>query len=719
MQQRELTIRLVRLAMAAALIVPCLLFAFASWNSYRQIAALTDERLSHSLDVQQEEAQKTFDLVDLALSAADDLVAGMSDANIRDNQDRLHPLLEKLAERIPPVQAIWILGKDGRALASSRDSLLPDESFADWDFFKAHREGEIGTYYGQIYPSRFNGQPFFTVSRRLDRDGHFVGVLEVSVLPSNFFSFFSTLASTDALQFALIRADGLILARYPAVPPGATDRLDSSTGFRQMTARLPSGGMYTATSPVDHIERRFAYRRFRETPLYLTSGITVSAMRDELIWTMTPHLIYGIPVTLILFLTLFAVLRRTQRLYAEINRRSIAEEALRQSQKLDAIGHLTGGVAHDFNNLLTIIIGNLESAQHQLETWTDGAQIKVARRLASAMHGAQRAATLTKRLLAFSRQQPLNPSVLDINRTLNGLSDFLRRALGEDVSLEIVGSGGVWPVEADAAELEAAILNLAVNARDAMPDGGKLTIEASNSYLDDIYCGQNGDVRPGQYVQIAVTDTGAGMSKQVIDRAFEPFYTTKQSGQGTGLGLSQVYGFVKQSGGHIKLDSEEGRGTTVKIYLPRTDEPSEPDERKPPSRQMSGNEAILVVEDDALVRSSVIAQLRSLGYRTREAVNATEALKLVDAGESFDLLFSDIIMPGGMNGQELAAQVASRYPAIRVLLTSGQTDDAAIRRGLLHTGAWLLSKPYRKADLARKIREVLDEPAPAVTAGPP
>ena len=243
--------------------------------------------------------------------------------------------------------------------------------------------------------------------------------------------------------------------------------------------------MYTATSLIDQIERRFAFRRFGATALYLTSGIAISAILSEWLWGMAAHLIYGIPVTLILFLTLFAVLRRKERLYAEINRRSVAEEALRQSQKLDAIGHLTGGVAHDFNNLLTIIIGNLESAQDQLEKWTEGAQVRIAQRLESAMHGAERAATLTKRLLAFSRQQPLNPTALDVNRTLNGLSDFLRRALGEDVSLEIVGGGGAWPVEADLTELEAAILNLAVNARDAMPDGGKLTIETSNSYLDE------------------------------------------------------------------------------------------------------------------------------------------------------------------------------------------------------------------------------------------
>jgi signal transduction histidine kinase len=419
------------------------------------------------------------------------------------------------------------------------------------------------------------------VSQRLVHDGAFMGVLEISVLPSNFFHFFATLAYAEGQQFSLIRNDGLFLARYPMAPAGAPTRLDEHSGLRRTIARTPAGGLYTIVSPIDHIERRFAVRRLDGTPLYVTTGFSTSAMRSEWLSGIAAHLIYGVPVTLFLFFSLFAVLLRTQRLYTEINRRAAAEEALRQSQKLDAIGHLTGGVAHDFNNLLTIIIGNLEAAQRQLESWTDGAQIKLSRRLENAMHGAQRAATLTKRLLAFSRQQPLNPALLDVNRVLNGLSDFLRRALGEDVSLEIVGGGGVWPVEADAAELEAAILNLAVNARDAMPEGGKLTIEASNSYLDDSYCRQNADVQPGQYVQIAVTDTGSGMGKDVIERAFEPFFTTKESGQGTGLGLSQVYGFVKQSGGHVKIYSEAGEGTTIKICRDSSAERRRPKRKRP------------------------------------------------------------------------------------------------------------------------------------------
>jgi two-component system NtrC family sensor kinase len=467
MQARTRTIWLVRLAMAASLFAPLVLFAFAAWNSLRSTEALTDERLARSLDVEDEEAQRTFQLVGVALNGVKDLIAGMSADDIRHDETRLHLLLKKLDAQVPLIQSIWIFDKDGRPLVSSWDDVPRDLSNADRDFFRAHLQGDVGTYYGQIYESRFGGQPYFSVSQRLIHDGAFMGVLEISVLPSNFFHFFATLAYAEGQQFSLIRDDGLFLAHYPAAPSGAPGSLDEHSGFRRTIAHTPIGGFYTTISPIDHIERRFAARRLEGTPLYVTTGYATVATRHEWLSGMSAHLIYGVPVTLILFLTLFAVLLRTQRLYAEITRRSIAEEALRQSQKLDAIGHLTGGVAHDFNNLLTIIIGNLEAAQHQLESWTDGAQIKLSRHLENAMHGAQRAATLTKRLLAFSRQQPLNPAVLDVNRVLNGLSDFLRRALGEDVSLEIVGGGGVWPVEADAAELEAAMLNLAVNARDA------------------------------------------------------------------------------------------------------------------------------------------------------------------------------------------------------------------------------------------------------------
>ncbi len=708
MQARTLTIRLVRLAMAASLLAPTMLFAFAAWNSYRNLAALTDERLARSLDVEQEEAQRTFQLVDLALNSVKDLVADMSADDIRRDEKHLHLLLQKLDAQIPLIQSIWIYDKEGRPLVSSWIEPAPRESFADRDFFRAHLGGDDGTYYGQVYELRFGAQPFFTVSQRLVHDGAFMGVLEISVLPSNFFHFFATLAYAEGQQFSLIRNDGLFLARYPMAPAGAPTRLDEHSGLRRTIARTPAGGLYTIVSPIDHIERRFAVRRLDGTPLYVTTGFSTSAMRSEWLWGIAAHLIYGVPVTLFLFFSLFAVLLRTQRLYAEINRRAAAEEALRQSQKLDAIGHLTGGVAHDFNNLLTIIIGNLEAAQRQLESWTDGAQIKLSRRLENAMHGAQRAATLTKRLLAFSRQQPLNPALLDVNRVLNGLSDFLRRALGEDVSLEIVGGGGVWPVEADAAELEAAILNLAVNARDAMPEGGKLTIEASNSYLDDSYCRQNADVQPGQYVQIAVTDTGSGMGKDVIERAFEPFFTTKESGQGTGLGLSQVYGFVKQSGGHVKIYSEAGEGTTIKIYLPRFfGRASAAEEKAAAPRRGRSGESVLVVEDDSDVRDYVVETLASLGYKVFEAGEAENALRLLDENPSVHLLLTDVVMPG-MNGRKLAEEARLRRPDLKILYMTGYSRNAIMHQGRLDNGVDLLQKPISSEQLASAVRKMLD-----------
>ncbi len=419
---------------------------------------------------------------------------------------------------------------------------------------------------------------------------------------------------------------------------------------------------------------------------------------------MASHLIFGVPATLSMFLLLFVVLQRSQSLYAEIDRRSIAEDSLRQSQKLEAVGHLTGGIAHDFNNLLTIIIGNLESLQKQLGD-TDA---KASRRVANAMHGAQRAATLTKRLLAFSRQQPLAPAPVDINRMMNGLSEFLQRALGEEISLEVVGGGGLWPVEVDAAELESALVNLAVNARDAMPGGGKLTVEASNSYLDEAYCRRQADVRPGQYVQISVTDSGTGMTDEVMQHAFEPFYTTKQAGQGTGLGLSQVYGFIKQSGGHVKIYSEVGEGSTIRIYLPRFYGEMSTREKPilEPGRRHSG-ECILVVEDDSDVRAYIVDTLGSLGYDVFEAGNGKDALRLMDEYTGIALLVTDVVMPG-MTGRQLAEEATRRHPDLKVLYMTGYSRNAVVHQGRLDPGVDLIQKPLSGEQLSAMVRRVLD-----------
>lgn len=704
MHQRPKTIRLIRLAMAAAVLLPFALFAFGSWVTYRNLHTLADERLLRSLDVQQEEATKTFELINLTMGNASDLVAGMSGLDIRENGERLHKQFKKYSDAVEVIQSIWIYGADGRALVSSRVYPPPAQSYADRDFFVAHVKENVGIHYGQVYKSSFNNEPFFTISRRLARDGDFIGVLEASVLPSNFFKFFAALAYTRGLQYALIRQDGLFLARYPEVPAGAANQLGPQTGFRRTVAQSPSGGYYNSTSPVDGVDRRYAIRRLEGTPLYLTAGIENATIRNEWLATMGSHLIFGIPATLFLLLTLFAVLRRTQALYAEIDRRAAAEGALRQSQKLEAIGQLTGGVAHDFNNLLTIIIGNLEGLQKQLA----GADAKILRRADNAMHGAQRAATLTKRLLAFSRQQPLTPSPIDVNRLMNGLSDFLQRALGEEIALEVVGGGGLWPVEVDAAELESVLVNLAVNARDAMPKGGKLTVEASNSYLDDAYCSRHGDVKPGQYVLLSVTDNGVGMTEDIVQHAFEPFYTTKPAGQGTGLGLSQVYGFVRQSSGHVKIYSEIGEGTTIKVYLPRFHGEAVADD--PPvalsSRSETG-ECVLVVEDDADVRAYVVETLGGMGYDVLEARGGEEALRLMNEYKGIGLLLTDVVMPG-MNGRKLAEEAAQLHPGLKVVYMTGYSRNAIVHQGRLDPGVDLIQKPLSQEKLSLMVRKVLD-----------
>jgi signal transduction histidine kinase/CheY-like chemotaxis protein len=401
-----------------------------------------------------------------------------------------------------------------------------------------------------------------------------------------------------------------------------------------------------------------------------------------------------------------AQLRATQaELENQIAHRLEAEERMRQSQKLEAVGQLTGGVAHDFNNLLTIIVGNLEIAQQNLGSWSKDAEDCVRRAIANAMGGAQRATALTQRLLAFARRQPLAPTPLNVNNLVNGLSEFIRRTLGEDVELEVVGSAGLWQVEADQAELEAALLNLVVNARDAMPTGGKLSIETSNAFLDETYCRDHLDIRSGQYIQIAVTDTGRGMDKETLDRAFEPFFTTKEAGQGTGLGLSQVYGFVKQSNGHVKIYSEPGEGTTVKIYLPRLLRDSA--EPKPPAREVPGGhagETILVVEDDLDVRAYVVEALRQLRYRVLEAKDGPTALAVTGP---IDLLLTDVVLPK-MNGRQLSDAMKARQANLRVLFMTGYSRNAIVHQGRLDPGVELIQKPLSQATLALRVRAILD-----------
>ncbi len=399
------------------------------------------------------------------------------------------------------------------------------------------------------------------------------------------------------------------------------------------------------------------------------------------------------------------VAQRTGELKREMAEHASAQAQVRQLQKMETIGQLTGGVAHDFNNMLAIIIGSLDLAQRRLNGKEDP---RLLNSIQSARDGAQRAAVLTARLLAFSRQQPLAPEIVDANKLVGGMSEMLRRTLGEQISIEVVLAGGLWPTFADLSQLENAILNLSVNARDAMPDGGHLTIETANTELDDRYARLHQDVEAGQYVMVSITDTGIGMSPEVLERAFDPFYTTKGSGKGTGLGLSQVYGYVKQSRGHIKIYSEIDRGTAVKIYLPRHvgSGVAHPAPSTKPIPQGSVEDTILVVEDDRNVREMTAESLRELGYSVLQAADGPEALNLLEK-ERVDLIFTDIVMPQ-MNGRQLADAVTEKWPDIRILYTTGYTRNAIVHNGVLDHGVSLLAKPFSLEQLAHKVREALN-----------
>jgi signal transduction histidine kinase/CheY-like chemotaxis protein len=391
------------------------------------------------------------------------------------------------------------------------------------------------------------------------------------------------------------------------------------------------------------------------------------------------------------------------RVVQEIGERRAAEVALQQAQKMESIGKLTGGVAHDFNNLLQIISGNLQLLQAELPP-----NPKSERRITNAMAGVQRGAKLASQLLAFGRRQPLEPKVINVGRLVGGMEELLRRSIGEGVEMETVVSPTLWNAFADPTQVENAVLNLAINARDAMDGVGKLTIEVRNAHLDHGYSAKNPEVEPGQYVMLAVSDTGSGMSAELIERVFEPFFTTKAEGKGSGLGLSMVYGFAKQSGGHVKIYSEVGEGTTVRLFLPRVFESEDVATGPELVEAGGGSETILVVEDDAEVRSTVTEMLRDLGYKVLTAKDAASAIPILESGVKIDLLFTDVVMPGPVRSPELARKAKELLPNVAVLFTSGYTENAIVHGGRLDVGVNLLTKPYSRQTLAARIRDALD-----------
>jgi len=469
-------------------------------------------------------------------------------------------------------------------------------------------------------------------------------------------------------------------------------------------------GLSSSMSPEQWTRKHHVFQADGVTPLSIGQSELARTLRGELVDHMeislrrpdqelnTKLVVSGRPIR-----DGSGTLKGAVLVYRDVTEAQETERQLRQAQKMEAVGQLTGGIAHDFNNILTVITGTIEILAEAVE---DRPQLAAVAKLID--EAAERGAVLTGQLLAFSRKQPLQPRHTDVNTLIMDAAKLLRPTLGEHVEIESMLEDEAWPALVDPNQFATALLNLALNARDAMPEGGKLTLETANIILDESYAKGHGEVIPGHYVMIGVSDTGSGIPASIRDRVFEPFFSTKSEGKGTGLGLSMVYGFVKQSEGHIKIYSEEGLGTTIRIYLPRAGAPADRTADAAPAVSIEGgHETILVVEDDALVRNYVNAQLHSLGYSTLLASNATEALTLIERGSDFDLLFTDVIMPGAMNGRQLAEAAVKLRPGIKVLYTSGYTENAIVHHGRLDPGVLLLPKPYRKADLARMIRTAL------------
>ncbi|MGI8526169.1 MAG: ATP-binding protein [Pseudolabrys sp.] len=700
-----------RALLAISILVPLLLLAFVGWQSYRDAMRDVQARVERNSRVLLEHAVKVFETHKLVIDQVNDRLVTLDLAKSADVAE-LHNLLVRIQDEFDQVATITITDAQGSMIGSGR-TFPPDPSivFDDRDWFQALKARDYKTpYISRSYTGRQSGQSVFNVAMRIrgPDPSQFYGVIAVSVDRRYFEHFYTNIEPDYSAYVVLFRQDGAILAQQPGTNvtsfPGA-ETLSSDV------IRAPAHYVLT-TFTLDDKEQIAGFRKIVDYPVIVGFAISENAALAE--WTKSLIIYAGFALFAILCLLAVSALAIRQgtrwrevanQLTAEAERRSAAENQLRQSQKMEAVGRLTGGVAHDFNNLLTVVIGSLDLLDRRLDAGNERARALAK----NAMDASKRAAALTSRLLAFSRQQPLAPVAVDVNKLISGMSDLLRRALGEQVEIEVVLAGGLWPALADPNQLESAILNLSVNARDAMREGGKLTIETSNSHLDESYAAASREVKTGQYVAISISDTGEGMTPDVIAKAFEPFFTTKAIGQGTGLGLSQVYGFAKQSGGHAAIYSEPGEGTTVKLYLPRSR--TAPEVQSAPAAVAApvraNGEVVLLVEDEAAVRHFTAAALRESGYSVLEAPDADHALQLLSQNDDIALLFTDVVLSGSINGRMLADEIKKLRPDLPVLFTTGYTRNAIIHHGRLDEGIDFIGKPFTAQAVTAKVSEVL------------
>ena len=704
------SLRLLQWMMVASLALPLALFVFASAASWISIRETADREIERALDVAHEHALKVFETIDRSLSEIAEIIRDVPDADIVAREQALHLRLKQLVASLPQVKSAWIFDARGRALVNSLVVPAPEIDFSDRDYFKVHIAGNVGTQIGAALQPRppYQGAPFFGVSRRRpSEDGGFTGVIQTSVLPEYFENYYARIGREPGSFFAVGRADGTVLARFPAVDRDI--RLDRNTPIGKLIAASPKAGLITVTSPVDGTERRLGYQRLAEYPIYVSAGLDTAAIRARWLSTMGQHLIFGAPATALLFALLGLALRRTRHLHIEAEKRLEAEEALKHGQRLEALGRLTGGVAHDFNNLLTVIRASVDLLRRP-----DLPEPRRLRYIEAISDTVTRAAKLTGQLLAFARRQTLKPEIFDVGRNVQALGEMIATLIGSRIEIVILGPDEPCFVNADAGQFETAIINIAVNARDAMQGHGRLTIAVGMAATPPNAAPL--EQHPYGYVTVSIADTGSGMPPDQLERIFEPFFTTKQAGHGTGLGLSQVFGFAKQSGGEVTVSSEVGKGSMFTLYLPRTAGSGKSRQGAATDTPAIGGSgmSVLVVEDNAEVGRFTTDALAELGYATRLVGNAMHALEelAADAGR-FDAVFTDVVMPG-MTGIELAQEIFRLYPELPVVLTSGYSHVLSEHGS---HGFELLQKPYSIEQLSRVLHRVARlKPRPEPTA---
>jgi signal transduction histidine kinase/ActR/RegA family two-component response regulator len=685
-------------------LLPLVAYLAVGTFRYQQLRGETEVRLDRALRIAQEHALKVLDTNETLLARVADSVSTLDAAQIEARAPVLHQQLKAVAARRPQIQAIWLWGPDGRGLATSRWPSVPKESHVgDRPYFLQHRDGRVeGVQISEPMTSKVVGQRFFTMSMaRQEPGGGFGGIVSVNMRPDYFEQFHADLVNDEpGLAVTMLRADGMVLSRWPKLA-NAPARLSPGSPVMKSIGQGVQGASMTGVSSIDGRERLLNYQRIGDFPIYIGTGMDVAEIRGRWLQEMAWLAAFGIPPMLGLFLAARLALRRSReaveaggRLQEESEARRRVEEALVQAQKLEALGRLTGGVAHDFNNALMVISNNLVLLKMKHPQAAGKYVDSIGRAVGSATK-------LTRQLLAFSRRQALVPEHVDLRERLPTVRDLLAPVLGSRVQLSIEVDPATRPIRVDAAEFELGLLNLAINARDALRANGRLAVRARNAAP-----GELPPLLEGLMVLVEVEDNGSGIPPEVLQRVFEPFFTTKPVGEGTGLGLSQVYGLCQRAGGTAAIESELGRGTTVKMFFPPDSKPAVPDSTAPSLARGLGLDLVMV-EDNREVAAALGPVLETMGCRVRHFDRAPAARDWLAAARSLpDVLLTDVVMPGEMDGVALAREVRERWPGIHVIVMTGYAQQMDT---LEQMGFDVLPKPCTPEMIAQALARTLED----------